>query len=752
MLDATPREPNQLFVLEGLLLLALLLFVGLLSARAFFREPGAGADDADHEIKTLLVALGWSTGIIPTAALALHLFAGLPVSRTLLLLCALLNGAISGAALLRRRPGDSPLKVLLGLRATRAGLRRLLPVLLGAAVVGAVFALKYDPTYFHGACINRSVAIAAGWDYHGAELLRSNEGDVRIGNTGVLAAFAVLFFGYSERALAAVCGALFALGGYVLGAGVGKGPAWGWGAMALLALNPCVASIPGVDSNVLALAFSTPLLAYLHTDRARWGVAGAFFGLVVLIRHIMLPALPALVLLAWLRTRRPRAVGAFFAVFFAVTLPMHVRHVLALGCLLCFESNTQFPSMSYDLLGFELRWQGLLNWPLHDHVVRTPHNPFPMLVAWPLHLAANLGLVAFSAMALGFVTTWRASAARASFWLLWSAPVLAGLMIQEAWDYPNKMGALIVVFGAFAAWTVEGVSFVLRRPYLGVSALAVAVVLSQLGVEAVRDWSVPQDARYYSIEYVRPPRGYAEEEPRQVEHAARRATQVGLLPDAGRWTPYGPLFHRANLSDLLCSEDKRWDSGAGPMAWGLCGLPELGPPVTVEIDLSKPPYGDTAKVRLSAEPPDVDLSGLTDPDPDDNGSPVAFVHGIKTPWGTRPVTVWGMVADVSVLYVSFQQDPRWELATGGGRGQGDQQSRDDETRCYALVTLGNVGGRCTPAIVKELTSPVLRLRLPSGGLTLGVEVNIVADHLQIRKGIVSERGVELSKPFVWWHN
>ncbi len=749
ILEATTAEPGPHFVAQGFAILALLVLAGILTARVLLREGEPAEADPARDHKTLLVGLAWGTGVIPTVALVAHLFLGLPVSRTLLVACALLNGAVSGAFLLRRH-GELPAwRALLAPAHLRSHLGSLLPILAAALAVAALYALKHDSTLFFEACTNRSVAIAAGWDFTDQSLLYSVQGDTRLGNTGVMAAFAVLFYRFSERALSALCGALLALGGYVLGASLSGRPAWGWAAALILSLSPGVAAMPGVDANLLTMAFSTPLFACLTARRGGWGAAGAFFGLVVLMRHVMLPALPAMLALAALRSRSLRAVGSFALVFFVMTLPMHVHHYLAMESVLAFETNRQFPALGYSFFGLDFEWRGLLNWPLHEQLVRTPHNPFPMLVGWPVHLAANLGLLGFGAMLLGFVAIWRRSATQGLFWLLWSAPIYALLMLQEAWDYPNKMGVIIVLFGAFTAWIVAGARFVLERPRAGIPILAGLALATHLAAGAAATWQVPEDTRYYSLGYVQSPRGHARDEPHQVRHAAQLAADIGLLPGPARWARYGPLFERSKLSDLDCADDKRWGSPTGPPAWGLCEIPDRGAPVTIELDLSEPPYDRGVPVRLSDKPPHVDLSELRAHAPDGVHLEVAHVYGVETPWSSRPVTLLAGVADVTGLVVSFKESPWWAV-TGSPRPT--ERQRDNDLRCYALARLLKAMSRCVPDAVEELASPVIRLRVPSGGLTIGLEVNLVANNMVLRKGTVSREGVKLSAPFAWWHN
>ena len=494
--------PLHLFVTLPLATLALAVSGWLVALALLPRLPHATATEAD--LRTVLLALGWGFGLTPTWAFFVHALSGPPVTPAWLLALAALQGWLAVEVLLRSGRVARFGPELLDLPRLRAVFRNHGALLAGALAVGLLYFLKHESSVSPSSCIGEAAICAVGHGSPGQDVLRDNIGDARLGNSGVLSGFLALYGDAGFRVLYALVGVLLALGGALLGQRTGgakqrtgdslqrAGTArvWAWAGLLFLPLNPYVASIPLLDENLLTLAWSVVLLPLLfgpprgqsHGDGAPiqavpWTAVGALFGLVVAMRHPMLVCLPALLLLAWtdavpVRLRLQR-VGRLLLGVTLLTAVENLHHLLALGSLLRFEHNTQYPPLPYSLFGVPFVWEGMVNWPLHDTLIRTPHNPFPTFALWPLWLADHLGLLLTATLPLGVWALWQRAPREAAFWLLWWLPVHAGLSLQEAWDYPNKMGILVIVFAPFLVWSLHGLRLVVSHPRQAVPALLV---------------------------------------------------------------------------------------------------------------------------------------------------------------------------------------------------------------------------------------------------------------------------------------
>jgi hypothetical protein len=407
-----------------------------------------------------------------------------------------------------------------------------------------------------------------------------------------------------------------------------------------------------------------------------------------------------------------------------------VHHLLAFGSILRFETYPQYPPFDYRIAGVPFSWRGLMNWPFHDDLVRTPHNPFPMLVAWPLHLAGRLGLLLSALVVVGAVAIWRKRPRDAVFWLLWSAVVVAGLAVQEAWDHLNKMGVMAIVFGSVAAWAVAGAAWVRSRPSVGIPLVAALAAAGALGIPSLRDWRAPADERYWRLAPATP------ELHSRVAADAAKAADVGWLPDLSGLDPHGPVLDvRKPLRAI--------DELASPPAvlrrqpWGW--FPEepgpRGAPVVVRIDLGRDPV-DGSFLSLTDDEPDVDVS---------RDGATWHVRGPDVAWAGGPVDAYLTSGD-QVATVAI-----WIGREGDAGGEAGRGRVHDRRKLFSVASGTDV--RDDAALAgRDLSRRDLRVRVPAGSLSIVMEKNLRGVRVYLWKANVSPAGVALTGPFEPWHN
>jgi len=729
-----------LLLIPGILTVALQGTRGAGAGRAGADGHNSEVDSPEHRAEQALVALGWGAGIVPTLAFFISLFTPLHVTFALVASVALLHSGFC-AALLAKRGGKEKVLTALDPRPWLSSLDGPSRAVLGAAIgIGLLYFLKYDRSMaFNESCIYTTALTATGHVNPELRLLVENIQDARLGNTGVLAGFVGVFGQIGFRLLYGVCGILLALGGFTLGWICTDQRKFAWLGLAVLPLNPSVAGIPLLDENLLTLSFAGPGLALL-LRRPRWFAAGALIALAVTMRHVMILAIPATIIIAWSSSHRFVALRNYLGAFFLFTLPENLHHLMApsIGSLLRFESNPQYPAFPYKLLGMDLEWNGLLNWPLHDTIVRTPGNPFPTFVRWPLWLADHLGLLLFALLVVGFFAAWTSSRGRilALFWLLWWGPVQASLAVQEAWDVPNKMGVIIVVFASFVAWMLYGARWVQQRPLHGGLTVCVLAVLGLGACAGIKDWRPPVDERYYTV-YP----GERRELPIRVEDKAERLTDVGFLPDFAQLNRFGTFLSTRKVSEL-------WQDLGSPSveaerrAWGWfpSETPPPGPPVVVEFDMRTPLYGRTDFLKLMppGTEPDIDLIAVPQ---------MARLEGLRVPWDGKPIMLYTTRSnDVSLLQLFFVDPADLELE----RPFADPDAIE---QCKLFSLLGGMEGECDePIAIRSEPKPVLRVRMPSGGLSVATTVNRSAQKVLLWKAIVSPSSLEVNEAIEPWHN
>lgn len=732
--------------LKSLAWTAALLVPGLvLAARVRFAEPSAPSDQAAREASRLLVALGWSFGVVPFLTFTICLFLRCHMAPWMVLAMAGLVTAATVAvdwATHRRaagKDGSTPWTP----RDLIANLPRVDPrVLAGALLVAGVWFVRYEASMPEvNSCLYESAARAVGrtdtvpsWavgyyklDTPEMTLLGSKTSHARLGNVAVVSGATLGFGGMSGRMMRLLCGLMAALGGWLVGWRLGGSARWGAVGLLMAGFNPYVLAIPKVDDNILALGFGASLVPFLVTPHRRWVLPGILAGLVVCMRHELVPAMSALIVAAALGPGRWRAVAGFATGFLLITLPENIHHFLMFGSIFQYEHNLDFPPMRHHLLGLPVDLRTTMNWPFIDQIVRTPHNPFPAFVMWPLFLADRMGLLLFLGMLSGAVAIAWTHRRDALVWGLWALPFMAGVAVQETWDFRNKMGVMVTISTAFVAWGVVGARLWMRRPIVMTLVLLGSALALRALVPMATSWRVPVDARY--IEVKMPPG----ESPVLLDAEARRWTALGLLPDLTQLRPGRWLNPRGWLAEWRDEAVSLYPSPMGvrttPPGWLSHEIPERGAPVTIELDLSNPLTQPEGIVRVTTEPPDIDLT---------TRDGAVWIPGIDAGWFPDPVDTYLMAGDhtsailIGPLLPGTEEKSGTELeAWWGGIPNLFAPGR---TPPFPLTPHPHVGTR-------------VRVRLPSGGLLVTYVLNTRAYLVPMR---LETSGVQVQGVFDYW--
>jgi len=700
-------------------------FVALIAGAAVARrsELARAADPSDPATgaESLLIALGIALGMVPTAAFYVYLAAGVPVRAISVMAIAFVVAAVAIAT--TPRSAGKGLGCILPIVSVRAFARRRWPVLVAVSAVGVFAYARYGGPLSTFTCSREAAEVAAG--VRGVvDLLRGNVGDARLGNVGVMSGAAGLFGTF--HLLFVGLAMLTALSGWVIGTRCGAScghwrTASGWLGLTTLALNPWILSIPRVEENVLASSFAAIVVALAVVRRPPWLLLGAFFGLVFSMRHPLILAAPGIGLLAFFAAHRVRALAAVTSGALALSLVEHLHHKMAFGSVFAFESNPQFPSLPYELFGREVSLRAMMNWPVYDNLVRTPHNPYPMLVGWWLHLADHLGLVLFSLALVGGMWMWRRQRLRAAMVTAWWVPVFAIVALQEAWDHPNKMGVLTMILPAWAAMSAAGVDALSTQRKATIVAWAAVLLASWAAVAGVRSWHVPADGRYYS-RYSLP----EHESATWVAYARDVATSIAPWPDFGRTERHVPLIDGEKVSP------ENYEP-----TWGWFDRELLGneTPVTLELDLSAPLFPDGPTVRVSDKPADIDLT-------------IDGEHGasVDVDWEPQPLIVTATRGPrLGHIEVAFSDYAAREPGCDPRRMHCKCRNFDNYERGAGKIA-------CIKRHPRIKRRSTIRIKAPMSAVSLTALINPVGHVVQLWKLRMIEGSLTVSAPILYWHD
>lgn len=348
--------------------------------------------------------------------------------------------------------------------------------------------------------------------------------DQRIG-AGVTFSVAYLVFGVAGfRLLYALFGALAFAFSYLAGRRLFDGQLLPIALGLIVSVNPFMLSMNRLNANFITVSIMAGLLALLLEEKPRWWAVGLVYGALGGIRNEAIMMVPALCVLFFTAKASLKGLPGFTVGAVLGISPYLIWNKFAFGKALIHASQySDFdgwrPSFPHSIFGWEFEFNGLFNWPFHDHLVRTPHYPFPTYLTLPLVIVLCFGVILIAFGLLGLFAQWHKDKRIWGFLVLWIALCLGLFLFQENWEEPKTtFGALNIVplavlMSAGIAWLKEG----LRSPKRWI-ALLVAVLLIEGGLYAVRGLEVPVDERWY----VRFPKAKVE------------AAQTGCLNDLQR--------------------------------------------------------------------------------------------------------------------------------------------------------------------------------------------------------------------------
>jgi len=287
--------------------------------------------------------------------------------------------------------------------------------------------------------------------------------------------------------------------------------------MVLFAFNPYVVMIVDLDRNVMALAFAAALY-FLAVNRSVTPVLlGALAGFTVGLGLNLLPLVFGVPLAFHVvsGSRRPWLdLGLFLCPFLLVGATW-------LGYIGLDTSQGWVEPFHYSLLGVEFSSHRLLAYPFVSGLTRGPHDAFPPMLEYPLHVANTLGVVLVGLALLGLAVNWRSSWRSFGVLMLWGIPSYAVLAMQAVTMEEDQ--ARIIVTGLLPVLLLSAMGACslcevdrLRPRLIGLSALSLTVALL---VWATSFLGFPVDDRVRDMRFIKYTIGVDEVERRLAEGA-----------------------------------------------------------------------------------------------------------------------------------------------------------------------------------------------------------------------------------------
>ena len=436
-----------------------------------------------------------------------------------------------------------------------------------------------------------------------------------------------------------------------------------------------------VNVNMIAAWLASLLLLLLQPAYRKHELARVFTAAMLFMsRYVSLLGLGALAFVMWRDrqpSRGPRSVlrlAGLAALLLLFTLPVHLVHMTRLGTPFGSFSLTEYGAHPHSLLSVDFLFHGMWNYPFSDALVRTPFNPYPMWLLWPLHVFRQWGLLGLILMLPGLWMLLRGrhrgaadghepegGPRRGLTWGLFVIPTALFLGVQENWFQPVKLTiglvfapvAVSAVAVALHAWT----KLPTKGRALSLLTIPGALVVLWLVSLALGAWDVPEDPRF-RVEYPE----LRHEDPETMAFEEARWLRL-------KWTPFpeapGVLhaMHRkpSDALEILVNprfEERRRsvreramaaiaDGRARPVAPG--GAASPGEPLrSLWLDLRVAPSVAAAPMR-EAGPGHEDTLAL-----DLRGTDACQVSGpadLQAPFSDRPLRVVACPGGAEEIYV-----------------------------------------------------------------------------------------------------
>ena len=324
------------------------------------------------------------------------------------------------------------------------------------------------------------------------------------------------------------------------------------------------------------------------------------------------------------------------------------------------------------------------------------------------------------------------------------------LALQESWDFPNKMGVLLILATPMAVWAADAVGAVRRTPKLAGGGIVAVAAGGWFAAHAAGSLEVPADTRYFAV--------FDETAPDSAALLASdlaEATSVGLLPDPKRLSRSSPFLSMRNLRALRAElASPAVASDQHPWGWFPGEPPPRGGPVTLAISMTEDPTRSRPSVRVTEEPPHFEVI------PDGDGRPTLHrATGLEIDWEERDLTVYAVAgAEVTTIAFAFE---RPDEARGGApcaceRGDGGYLPPCDG-RCSLLfdstgifVNPDTAGPTAPPTV--PIDGRELRVRVPAGGVSLELWQIPYANRFRLWKVTTPPDPPRVDGPWLPWHS
>ncbi len=376
--------------------------------------------------------------------------------------------------------------------------------------------------------------------------------DQRLGGAIIFAPWYTLFNIFGFRFFFAITGVLIASFAFLASRLLFKNFYVSLFSALIASLNSYILSINNLNPNMLGLMIAFVLLYLLLKDAPNGFIIGLVFGTLGGIRNESILFLPAIIyMLSITSLKKSREIALFLLGSFITIAPILYWNQFAFGNPLMHP--TQFPSLGgfrpvfeHRFLFWKFDFNGMLNYPFYQKVVRTPYFAFPVFLLLPLVLVSSLGIIIFAMIFTGARDMFKRQRRVFIFLLLWFLPMYLLLSAMENWSN-LKMTFLLMVLSPLVIFIAAGLNSLLSYQKLKkkMSILILLSIAIFCVLKIISGQEFQADMRWYE----RFPRAKVEMDISYIGDDLRTRTE-----DAGELLSQRERLTKGNFSPELSAE------------------------------------------------------------------------------------------------------------------------------------------------------------------------------------------------------
>jgi len=270
-------------------------------------------------------------------------------------------------------------------------------------------------------------------------------------------------------------------------------------------LNSYILSINTLNPNLLGMAIVSLLLYLLLRENPGGLIIGLIYGVLGGIRNEAILFLPAIIYKLFVSSDKKNREILLFIIGTAITItPILYWNYFAFGNPLMHP--TQFrgldgfrPEFEHRFLFWKFNFNGLLNYPFHTKVIRTPYFSFPVFLLLPLTILGSFGLILSSMIFTGALQARKKAPRAFIFLILWLAPMYLLLSVAENWSN-LKTTFILMWFNPIILFISLGIAGLFLEKHKTKTILKIALLSTIIfaSVKIISRYEFDADQRWYA--------------------------------------------------------------------------------------------------------------------------------------------------------------------------------------------------------------------------------------------------------------